>query len=132
MRTIAITQVRRLVCGREASAECARHLIEREVKRVLFVTGSYTGRLAEPLMKQLREAGVRVEIDSTITGEPTVAMFETVLGRAREYKPDAVVGLGGGSALDTAKLAAALLDSEQSVAEAYGIGQLRGRRIHLV
>lgn len=131
MRTIAITQVRRLVCGREASVECARDLIERGTKRALFVTGCYTGRLAEPLMKQLREAGVRAEIDSTITGEPTVAVFEAALLRAREYKPDAVVGLGGGSALDTAKLAAALLDSEQSVAEVYGIGQLRGRRIHL-
>ena len=131
MRTIAITQVRRLVCGRGASTHCVLDLIERGVKRVLFVTGSSTGRLAEPLMKQLREAGVQVEIDSTITGEPTMAMFERALMRARGYKPDAVVGLGGGSALDTAKLVAALLDSEQTVAEVYGIEQLRGRNIHL-
>jgi alcohol dehydrogenase class IV len=77
-------------------------------------------------------AGVECGIDDAIHSEPTLAMFEAALARARAFGPDTVAGLGGGSALDVSKLVAALLDGRQAVHEVIGIGLLRGRAARLI
>ncbi len=62
----------------------------------------------------------KVEIFDAIPGEPDVATLEAALTVARRVKPDIVVGLGGGSVLDVAKLVAVLWDSEQTLADVAG------------
>ncbi len=86
---------------------------------------------ARPALEQLQAAGMELSICDGIDREPTVAMFEACLARARGAAPDGVVGIGGGSAMDVAKLAAALLDSGQSVAEVFGLNTLRRRKTFL-
>jgi alcohol dehydrogenase class IV len=51
---------------------------------------------------------------------------------ARAEKIDGVLGIGGGSAIDVAKLVAALMNGEQRVDEVFGINQLRSRELPLV
>lgn len=62
-----------------------------------------------------------------IRGEPDTATFRLALDAARDATPDAVIGVGGGSAMDVAKLVAALLDGGQTIADVFGIDRLRGR-----
>src|SRR3546814_13021202 len=45
---------------------------------------------------------------------------------------DLVVGFGGGSSMDIAKLVALMGNSDQPLAEMYGIGNAKGRRLPLV
>jgi alcohol dehydrogenase class IV len=52
--------------------------------------------------------------------------------KARPFHPDVVVGIGGGSVLDVAKLVAALVDNTQTLNDIVGIGLLQGRRQKLV
>jgi alcohol dehydrogenase class IV len=59
-------------------------------------------------------------------------MFETACKRATDVGADCVVGIGGGSVLDLAKLIAAFINSGQRVEDAFGIGLLKGRDCHLV
>jgi alcohol dehydrogenase class IV len=66
-----------------------------------------------------------------IATEPTVETFHQAMTAARDVRPDAVVGLGGGSVLDVAKLVAAMLGSERDIRDAFGIDKLAGRSIHL-
>jgi alcohol dehydrogenase class IV len=54
------------------------------------------------------------------------------LAAARSAQVDGVLGIGGGSAIDVAKLAAALYDGGQSAHEVFGIGLLRRRALPLV
>jgi len=61
-----------------------------------------------------------------------VSGFERILARAQSFKPDAVIGLGGGSAIDVAKLVAALLDGTQQVNDVFGIGLVKGRAARLI
>lgn len=131
MRTIAMTQPRTLVCGPGAAEQCALDLVQRSASRVLFVTGPTTRSLAQPIAGELERSGIEVSFFSEIASEPTIEVFEKALCVAREFSPDAVVGLGGGSALDVAKLVAAMLSETRTVREVFGVDQLRGREIHL-
>ncbi len=63
-----------------------------------------------PLREQLRAASVEA-IPYPITGEPTVAAVLDGLQAAREGGCDLVISVGGGSALDTGKAIAALLNN---------------------
>jgi len=132
MRTIATTQPRTLVCGAGAADQCALDLARRSASRVLFITGPKTRSLAQPIAAALQSNGIHVSFFSDIASEPTIAVFNGALNVAREFSPDAVVGLGGGSALDVAKLVAAMLSETRNVREVFGIDQLHRRDIHLV
>jgi alcohol dehydrogenase len=60
------------------------------------------------------------EIFSELSAEPTTGDLDKVLDIARQGNFASIIGIGGGSALDTAKAAAALKDSELSAMEALG------------
>jgi alcohol dehydrogenase class IV len=90
--------------------------------RVLVVTSPSNRVTAESIVIAFESA-----IDDSIGREPTVADFLRFLETARAFQPDVVVGIGGGSPLDVAKLVAALWNSDQTIDEAFGIGNLRSR-----
>lgn len=73
-----------------------------------------------------------VETYIDLPPEPDLPSVEAVLDAARAFKPDLVIGLGGGSAMDVAKLVAVLWDSEQTISEVVGVGKVKGRRTGLV
>ncbi|MGI9426670.1 MAG: iron-containing alcohol dehydrogenase, partial [Hyphomicrobiaceae bacterium] len=51
---------------------------------------------------------------------------------ARSENVDGVVSVGGGSSLDTAKLIAVLLNTDQSISDMYGVGLVTGERLPLI
>ena len=65
---------------------------------------------------------------SEVAKEPTVETLRQALTAARDARADAVIGLGGGSPMDVAKLVAALLTSQQDINDAWGIGNLVAAR----
>ncbi|MDH2328439.1 iron-containing alcohol dehydrogenase [Cereibacter sp. SYSU M97828] len=73
-----------------------------------------------------------VTVFSDIPGEPDIACLDAALAAAREVRPDIVVGLGGGSVMDVAKLVAAMWDGVQSLADVAGPNKVAGRRSALV
>jgi alcohol dehydrogenase class IV len=100
--------------------------------QVLLVTDP--GMMATGLVQQatdcLRTAGVEVTLFDQVQADPP----EEIVLRAAQYARSAtgVIGFGGGSSLDVAKLAALLAASNQPLAEAYGIGNAQGPRLPLV
>jgi len=72
-----------------------------------------------------------VGVWDSVVGEPTVGTFEQARTACREMRPNFVVGIGGGSVLDVAKLVAALNDSDEAIHDSFGIGNLKGRRTKL-
>ena len=76
-------------------------------RRALLVTGRNVERIA-PLREGLNAQGV-VAVTFAVAGEPTVDIARAGVQRAREMECDLVIGLGGGSVLDTGKAIAALL-----------------------
>jgi alcohol dehydrogenase class IV len=76
-------------------------------QRILVVTGKSTQR-AEPLLALLRAQGQASHL-FTVDGEPTTTLVIEATAQARADQCDAVVAIGGGSAIDTAKAVAGLI-----------------------
>jgi alcohol dehydrogenase len=125
---VNLFQVPRLSVGSGCLSECRKYLSDRGVQRALVITSPSVRKFAE----QAAEGVAHVEIHIVAPGEPTVSGFNATLATAQSFQPDAVIGLGGGSALDVAKLVAALIDHKQKIGEVFGIGLLKGRSAQLV
>ncbi|MEQ8815208.1 MAG: iron-containing alcohol dehydrogenase [Thalassobaculum sp.] len=90
--------------------------------RVLIVTdpGLMATGLPEAVAAGLRAAGHRVELFAEVRSDPTAASIDAAASRARAIEANLIVGLGGGSPLDVAKLAACVAVAE-APAEAYAV-----------
>ncbi|MBW9072428.1 iron-containing alcohol dehydrogenase [Agrobacterium deltaense] len=93
----------------------------------LIIATPLTAKFAERLQLQ----GPFTIFDA-IPGEPDTTTLEAALAAARAAKPDLVIGLGGGSVMDVAKLVAALWNSNQSLEDVAGPNRVAGRDTRLV
>jgi alcohol dehydrogenase class IV len=100
-----------LLFGRNAAHRLDEVAARLAVKRVLIVTDPTLLQvgLVEPIRIPLSESGVEVEIFSGGEPEPSLHLAVTAGNIARKFRPDAVVGLGGGSNMDLAKVTATIL-----------------------
>jgi len=130
VRTISLLQPKRLTIGSGCLQECEKYLEDLAPQHLHIVTSPSQSNVASQLAVKLAQSDCIVSIDDSIASEPTIEMFETSLTRANGAT--CIVGLGGGSPLDVAKLVAALLRSDQHIEDCFGIGFLRGRACHLV
>lgn len=80
----------------------------------------------------LEAAGCAVAVFDHVTPDPSSAVVEQAARQAKAFQADGVLGLGGGSSLDAAKLVALLTNSEQPLEHLYGTDKARGKRVPLV
>jgi len=80
----------------------------------------------------MQKFSIRMESIEYSLGEPTTAYFNDLLSQIRTISPDCIVGIGGGSVLDLAKLAAALWNSAQTIEEIVGKNLLKQRTAGLI
>lgn len=90
-----------------------------------------TGLVDAPIAS-LRDASLTVSIFSDVVADPPEAVVLKAVEDARTREIDIVIGLGGGSSMDVAKLIAVLVGSDQDLKSMYGIGNVKGGRLPLV
>jgi Alcohol dehydrogenase, class IV len=132
MRTITFLQPNRLVFGSGCLADALDYLKALPQPRIHIVYSASLPSTVDELQQQLATAGIPVTSDRALTGEPTLSSFAAALARTRAAEPTCILGIGGGSALDLAKLLAAFLHNTQRIEETFGIGLLNSRSSHLV
>ena len=103
-------------------------------RRILIVTDAFLHRngLLDPAKASLQEAGFAVTVFDDVVADPPEAIVLACADMARAASVDIVLGLGGGSSMDIAKLVAVMIRSDQPLADLYGIGKVRGSRTPLV
>ena len=131
-RTITLLQPRRLSFGPGCSTACLDELANQGLRRVLLLSTPPVAPHARPLIEGMQAKGITVSIITDVPPEPGVLDFDRIIVEARKFHPDGVIGFGGGSVLDIAKLVAALHDREEPVQKFFGIGLLPERRTFLV
>ncbi len=132
MNKITLLQPPRIVFGNGCAADCVELLVQRGAKRLLLVTSKSVRAQVNGLVESLKKSGCGVVEGKFVPPEPTLTFFETALAEAREGKIDSVLGIGGGSVLDIAKLLAALIGSRQTPQEVFGVDLLEARALPLV
>ena len=104
------------------------------IRRALLVTdaGFLRTGLADAPLHSLRAAGIDVHVFSQVQADPPEAVVLAAVAQAQMFHVELVIGLGGGSSLDVAKLVAVLAPGHQELAQLYGIGNVHGQRLPLV
>ncbi|MEI6075741.1 MAG: iron-containing alcohol dehydrogenase [Verrucomicrobiota bacterium] len=132
MNPITLRQPATLVFGNGCAPQCADFLAQNGVRRVLLVSSTPVLPRLDEVRQALKKCGLAVVLASPVDREPTEELFERILLMAQGEKIDSVLGIGGGSAIDVAKLVAALAQGRQPVREVFGINLLAGRQLPLV
>lgn len=86
------------------------------VARVLLLVDPGVARSGERAADALRQAGHQVAVMTNVRSDPLAEDIDLAAAEARDFGAQAVVGLGGGSALDMAKLVAAMAPATDGVA----------------
>ncbi len=128
---VTIHNVGTVRIGKGVVVHCADDFATLGVKSVFLVTTPPTRGLCAPLIAALEGRGIGVTVWDALTGEPTIEDFHAAMTQAKACNADGVVGLGGGSAMDVAKLVAALLDDRQALKDVIGVDLLTSRSLPL-
>ena len=114
--------------GEGCLAELPGQIAALRASRPMIVTdrGIVDAGLIAPVEQTLQAAGLDVAIFDAVVADPPEAIVLQAIEAARAAGVDIVIGLGGGSSLDTAKVVAALaVDGAQPLSEIYGVGALQ-------
>ncbi len=109
---------------------------ERGAQSVLIVTDPGITRLGmlDALLPVFSEAGVKVQTFDQVIADPPEAVVLEAVEQARAMQAQLIIGFGGGSSMDVAKLVALLAHPQcaQTLSDIYGVGNARGQRLPLI
>lgn len=131
MKPITILQPQKIVFGSGCIQTFVDDYLSLGFRRLFVLTAPPILPLIEPAMNRLMENGVSIEVCHDILAEPSLNDFNKILDSAREFRADSVVGIGGGSVLDVAKLVAAFIDSDQKAEDCFGTGFIKKKGLWL-
>ncbi len=103
-------------------------------ERVLFVTDEGLRRLGlcDAALASLTAAGITPMVFSDVEPDPSLKTLLKAVEVGQAAGVTGVIGFGGGSSLDVAKLAALLLGSAEEIEAAWGVNNAKGPRLPLV
>ncbi|MCA3188736.1 MULTISPECIES: iron-containing alcohol dehydrogenase [unclassified Cupriavidus] len=102
--------------------------------RLCVVTDGFLAKsgLLAPALDDLGKHGWQVTVIDDVVADPPEHIVLEATERARQANAEVVLGLGGGSSMDVAKLIAVLLPATQSIQDMYGVKKVTGTRLPLV
>ena len=86
---------------------CLAHLKTLDTKRAIIVTGGSSMKrngIFDEVVGYLHEAGAEVTEFGGVEADPSFRTVWAGAEKMKEFKPDLIIGLGGGSAMDAAKM----------------------------
>ena len=123
-----------VICEPGASNRLADIVKDLGIFRLMLVTdpGLVSAGIVDPVVQSLQKSGVSVYLFKDVLADPPESLVLQAINAAREEMIDGVIGFGGGSSMDVAKLIAVLTNSSQEMSEIYGIGNVVGDRLPLI
>jgi len=122
----------KLVFGNGKLSLLTADVLALNPQRVFIPTIEPLQQTIAPFIDDLKKAGIEILTDTSIVAEPSFSDFEKLMEKVSPFDPDIVIGIGGGSVLDIAKLVAAQLGNDQQLRDYVGIGLLKGRTRKLI
>ena len=109
-----------------------KEIFDKLGSRILFITdkGLMSLGLTKPTIDELKKMG-SVEVFDNVEADPSQKTLLTAIELGRKIKATGVIGFGGGSSMDVAKLSALILGSNEDLEKAWGVSNAKGPRLPL-
>ncbi len=103
-------------------------------KRICMVTDKGVRKLGllDGAISALTEAGYAVMVFDDVVADPPEHIVVQGALAAKEFDAGLIIGFGGGSPMDTAKVMAHLIGCDQPIEELYGVGLAKGPSLPLL
>lgn len=131
MNRIQIFNPPKIVFGANSLDQFVEDYLKLSHKKLFLVTIPQMITKLGDTLSQLTAAGVVTCVNTSILDEPSFDDFERLIAEAAAFEADSVVGIGGGSVMDIAKLIAAQLHSEQCIDEVIRDGFQKNRSTYV-
>ncbi|PHS17694.1 MAG: alcohol dehydrogenase [Blastopirellula sp.] len=117
-----------LMFGRKSIAQLGRCAVENGWQKIVIVTDPILASLGlvDRVKAPLEAAGVTVHVFDGSCAEPSLEVVANCEAFAQPHQPDAVLGLGGGSNIDLAKMLAILLTHGGQPSDYFSWNQVPG------
>ena len=130
--------VPRVLCGPGSVDRLSALVAESGASRPLIVTDK--GIVKAGLLDAIRQtlsATAALNVFDNVLADPSDTLIEEAASAALAHQADCIIGLGGGSSLDTAKVVARLAcrqasADQQTLSQMYGVSQIAGQRLPLI
>ena len=134
MQSFSFQTTRSVLSEVGATEKIGALMADRGCRKVAFITDAIILKLglADAALAGLKKAGVEVWLFSDVVADPPQELILEAVEQAKSEQVDGVVSVGGGSSMDTAKLIAVLVNSQQSIDDMYGVGMVKGERLPLL
>ena len=136
MQPFSFATTAQILCESGSAARLGELCRERGAQRVLIVTDPGITRLnmLDGVLPGFAQAGVAVEVFDQVVADPPESVVLQAGEQARQMAAQLVIGYGGGSSMDVAKLVALLAHPQatQGLKDLFGVGNARGPRLPLI
>ena len=120
--------------GSGTSKLCAEEVSKKLGPNILFITDKdlMSLKLTEPALIELRKYSSIVEIFQDVEADPSIKTLLKSIEVGKKINATGVIGFGGGSSMDVAKLSALILGSNENIEDVWGVSNAKGPRLPLV
>ncbi|WP_439132034.1 iron-containing alcohol dehydrogenase [Polaribacter sp.] len=133
MNSITLLQPQKIAFGEGIIKSLSEEDILLNSNTILFLVATPLLDALSATVKNIKSKNKEVQlVEYKFLGEPTFHQFNQLLKENEAFNPDCVIGVGGGSVLDCAKLLAALINNSQKLEDVVGIGFLNKRKAKLI
>jgi alcohol dehydrogenase class IV len=114
--------------GRGSLSKLAEEIQGRKLERVIVITDAIVSKLdlVQQSISEMRSHGIEVAVFDGGEAEPSIDVAERATQRALETGAQGVIGIGGGSNMDVAKVVAILLKHGGGPADYFGFNRVPG------
>lgn len=124
----------KIVCEQGSANRLGELACGLSMRRVFVVTdaGLVQAKLLDGVLASLSASGIESLVFSGVQADPPEQSVQAAVQTAQAFHADGVIGMGGGSSMDTAKLVALLACTPQNLSDIYGVGLAQGPRLPLI
>ena len=123
-----------VIMGPDTSESLGNVASSLGISRALVVSddGIIRHGLLDKALQSLQKLKIQYHVYSDVVADPSEEIVLDAVAIAQSFKCDGVIGFGGGSSMDGAKLLSVLIKGCQPLSEIYGVDKISGDRIPLI
>ena len=122
-----------IIFGKGASVSSCDRIIDKLGDNIFVITDADLTKIGlnKPIINQISKSS-NLEVFDDVESDPSKKTLIKALKIAKIFKPTGILGFGGGSSMDIAKLISLLVGTEQDIENIWGVGNAKGPRLPLV